>query len=195
MGVLRNQLRLGEADPDAYGRKGRLLTYETVDELVAATKEALYIETACAKVGVTQLTVEEWIKHGKDMLERLETGQVYERDLTFHMAACVDLFIDLNKVLAEAEIEDISMLNKLVTLGDFRAIKFKLERRSPTRWGKKDHLSIDDGKGQRVAQEQRVVDYKAEIEAAEEFKMLEEEFEHHEDILEVEVLGESSSAE
>lgn len=189
MAKIRNEVEIGHVPRSLHRSVGRKLEYEMIDELVEYTKQSMYVETACKAVGITELTVQDWMKLGKDMLERLETGQLRESDLTEHRAKCVDLYIELSRVLAMNEIQDVKWLNHLCELRDFRAIKFKLERTSPERWGKKDHLTIEAGSGQRVAKEPRVVDYGAEIAEADEFKMLEEEY-NNPDIEDVEIIYE-----
>jgi hypothetical protein len=160
-----------------------------VDQLKEKLKQSMYVETACAACGVTQLTVQAWLRMGRDFLERLESGQIREYQLTESQITCVDLYIEITQIIAENEIKDLQALEELVMEGDFRAIKFRLERRSPERWGKRDHLTIDDGQNSRVSQEPRVVDYSQEIQEAEEFKMLEETFEPS-SITDVEIIRE-----
>lgn len=197
MGVLRNQLRIVPV-PRSHTQheRGVQITYELIDELVEATEKALHLEVACAKVGVTPMTVDRWLHDGRDMLERLEMGQILESQLTVRQARLVDLYIEMAKVIAENEISGVAALEKLIKLGDFRAIKFKLERTSHKRWGKKDHLTIDDNTSKPMNQEPRIVDYSSEIALAAELKALDEGEEIlplSEDVEEVEVLDEEKA--
>lgn len=191
MAKSRNQLSFdGPGNGAMRGQGGRTITYDLVDELKVNLERSMYVETACAAVGVTVLTVKNWLHMGRDFLERLEAGQIRDYQLSDMQMTCVDLFIELNQVIAENEMRDLDALQELVGEGDFRAIKFRLERRAPERWGKRDHLTIDDGSQQKVSQEPRIVDYSAEIADAEEFRMLEEEFKPSSEIEDVEIISE-----
>lgn len=193
MAKSRNQLSFdGPANGATRGQGGRRITYDLVDELKMHLERSMYVETACAAAGVTVLTVKNWLHIGRDFLERLEAGQIRDYQLSDNQMICVDLFIELNQVIAENEMKDLDQLQELVDEGDFRAIKFRLERRAPERWGKRDHLTIDDGSQQRVSQEPRVVDYSQEIAEAEEFRMLEESFEAVSTIEDVEIISEET---
>lgn len=192
MAKSRNQLEFDGPGQGVHRGQGRAISYELIDQLKEKLEVSFYIETACAAVGVTALTVKGWLHTGRDFLERLEAGQIRDYQLSDQQMMCVDLFIELNMVVAENEIKDLEALEELVSEGDFRAIKFRLERRAPERWGKRDHLTIDDGSEQRVSQEPRIVDYSQEIAEAEEFRMLEEEFQPVSEIEDVEIITEEA---
>lgn len=178
--ALRNQLDFG-FNRTNHGKRGRALTYELLDELLESLEDSQVLELSCQAVGVTEITVGEWLRNGRDLLERLEAGQISESALGGN-SVYVDAFLEISQALARFEIEDIKTLNELIGDGDFRALKFKLERRSHTRWGKKDHLTIEESGGGRVSKEPRIVSYEAEIADAPEFKMLEEAFTPIEDV-------------
>lgn len=190
MAKSRNQLEFDGPGQGVHRGQGRTITYDLVDQLKSKLEDSMYVETACAAVGVTPLTVKGWLHTGRDFLERLEAGQIRDYQLSDQQMTCVDLFIELNMVIAENEIKDLQALDELVTEGDFRAIKFRLERRAPERWGKRDHLTIENNDQQRVSQEPRIVDYSAEIAEADEFRMLEEQFEPVSEIEDVDIISE-----
>lgn len=191
MAQSRNQLSFGDDVSRMHRNRGRACTYELLDEIKLKLSDARNLEVACAAVGVTTISVTEWLKIGRDYLERLETGQLRESQLTEAQMTKVDFYIEVNALVAENEIEDLKALDELVKEGDFRAIKFRLERGAPGRWAKREHITIEDGTNQRVSQEPRIVDYSAEIAEAEEFLMLEEEFKPQ-DITDVEIISEEA---
>lgn len=111
------------------------------------------------------------MKEGRELVQRIENGQFVDYRMPVRFALLVDLYVELTEVLAESEVDDVKRLAALAELGDFRAIKFRLERRNPQRWGKTEQLMINQG-NQGV--EPRIVDYKEEISESDEFKLLEE---------------------
>lgn len=184
----RNQIQQIAEPRNLYRVRGKI-SYDLIDVLVENARKSLYLETACAIAGVTHNTVQTWLKEGKDILGRIESGQLYASQCTPKQAMCVDLYIEMHEALANTEMDDVQRMEALAQLGDFRAVKFRLERRSPERWGKRDALSIDNGN---QGQAPRIVNYQEEIAEAPEFAMLEESY-PEEDIEDAEVIEETNA--
>lgn len=85
-------------------------------ELIAA---GAYVETAAAYVGVSKVTLYEWMRKGN--------GQTTGRFRDFLNA--------VEKALATAEIRDIAVIGKAAQVC-WTAAAWRLERRAPARWGR-----------------------------------------------------------
>jgi len=101
------------------------LTPAVQKKIVDAIKAGNYMETAAAYAGISKQTLYNWMRKGA----RAEKGK--------HRA-----FLDaVEKALAEAEIEDV------LTIGAaakevWQAAAWRLERKFPDRWGRRDKLSV-----------------------------------------------------
>lgn len=175
--------------PRSYSQGERVqLSYELITELCAWIKNCLYLEVAARAVGVTHKQVLGWVAEGRDLVLRIENGQFSPSSCTVRQAMLVDLYIELSETLAQAEAEDTVRMENLAKLGDFNAIKFRLERRFPGRWGQRKTLAIETANNdiEDLATEERartkadpglrIIDYKQEIKDSEEFKLLEEQY-------------------
>jgi transposase len=109
--------------------KGRpiKLTPEIQDRIVQAVKAGNYIETASAYAGIAKSTLYEWLKKGTEE----EKGPFYE----FSNA--------IKKALAEAEMRDVAIIDEVAKNGNWTASAWRLERKFPERWGRKDSLKAE----------------------------------------------------
>lgn len=110
---------------DAYlptnGRPSHLQNADTVQQLLAAIQDGNYMETACHLVGLSKVTVYNWLKRG-------EAGE--EPHATFRNA--------LLKAEAVAESEMVHNVRQASKLPQFwPAGMTYLERKFPDRWGKR----------------------------------------------------------
>lgn len=176
---------------------GRIkLTYDLLDKLKLALRRTCYLETACQLVGISNKTLIGWVHEGQDMIARLESGQITASRCTPRQAILVDMVIELQKVFAEIEAEDQERLAALASMGEFQAIKFRLERGpGRARWGQQNEMTLridqDPARAQDGAeaiQGPTVVDYAAVIGDAPELSILE-----GGDIEDVEIIDEQSA--
>jgi transposase len=112
-----------ECQANRVGRPTKL-TPELEAEFCALLLEGNYIETACALIGLSKDTVFNWLKKGARG-EELE----YEQ---FSLA--------VKSSLAAAEAADLRAIRHH-GLSNWQALAWRLERRFPSRWGKKDSLT------------------------------------------------------
>jgi hypothetical protein len=83
------------------------------------------LEVAAAAAGIHRATLHRWMKYGKEQ----ERG-LYRR------------FMDeVEKAKADAEARDVALIAKAAT-ADWRAAAWRLERRSPRRYGQKVQISV-----------------------------------------------------
>lgn len=115
-------------------QRGRLtkLTPELQEKIVKAVSLGNYIETSAAYAGVNKQSLYTWMKRGN----RQKKGPF--RD-----------FLDaIKKAMAEAEIRDLENIRVISTNGNWQASAWRLERKFPKKWGRKERIEhVGDGGG------------------------------------------------
>lgn len=109
-------------------RKGRpvKLTPELIQEICRVIRAGNYIETAAAYAGISKSTLYDWLRRGK----RAKSG-IYRQ------------FSDaVQKALAESEIRDVMIIAKAAE-ENWQAAAWRLERKFPERWGRKERVQAD----------------------------------------------------
>ena len=87
------------------------------------------METAAVFCGVSKQTLYTWLKRGNE-----EPNTIFEK-----------LLDALDQAMAESEVRDMIAVNKAVEDGDWRAVAWRLERKFPRKWGKKQILEVSKG--------------------------------------------------
>lgn len=108
------------------------LTPEIHNRVIAYIKAGGYVETAAAAAGVNKSTLYNWLKRGAK-----EDAGIYR-----------DFSESVEKAMAEAEMIDVARINKAAQDGVWQAAAWRLERKHPDRWGKKEkheHTGADGG--------------------------------------------------
>lgn len=107
--------------------KGRplKLTEDLQRKIVEAIRAGNYIETAAAYAGVNKSTIYDWLKRGArgDGAEFVSFSNAVE------------------KALAEAEMRDVLIIGNAAK-ENWQAAAWRLERKFPERWGRKDRMNI-----------------------------------------------------
>ena len=101
-------------------------TPDVTSRILAAVRAGNYIETAAAWAGVSKQTIYEWLRTGS----RQEKGPYRDFSDAVGMA------------LAHAEISDLSNIGDAAKT-NWQAAAWRLERRNPSRWGRKDRAPIN----------------------------------------------------
>lgn len=104
-----------------------LLNPELQDRICEQVRNGNYIETASAFVGVAKSTLYEWLKKGAR-----ESEGIYHE---FSNAVGV--------AMAEAEIRDVNAITTASANGNWQASAWRLERKDPKKWGRRDHLTAE----------------------------------------------------
>lgn len=125
-----------------HGKEGRprrggsktILTPELADKIALHVRLGNYIETAAAFAGIAKQTLYNWLRKGA----RARSG-IYKE---FHDRMMV--------ARAEAEILDMNAIMAAATKGHWEAAAWRLERRHPDHWARKDilkteHVGADGG--------------------------------------------------
>lgn len=115
------------AQPKTRRRYESKITEALIDEIVKYIRIGCYIETAIVLAGINKDTFYKWCRQGHEEKRGLKR-----------------LFLErVTKALAEAELRDIAYIDKAIQNGVWQAAAWRLERKFPTRWGKRDHLEIE----------------------------------------------------
>jgi transposase len=116
------------------------LTPEIEQEITKAIRAGNYIETAAAYVGINKTTLYDWMKRGARERERLEKNP--KAKIKKSEAPFVEFSNAVKKALAAAEMRDVQIIAKAAE-SNWQAAAWKLERRAPQRWGRKDRLQAE----------------------------------------------------
>lgn len=108
------------------GGRPTKLTREIREKIVEAIRAGAYLETAAALAGIDRVTLHRWLKAGA----RQKRGELWE----FCNA--------VEKALAEAEMDDLYII-KRAAQENWQAAAWRLERKFPERWGRKDRLQAE----------------------------------------------------
>jgi len=109
------------------GRNTKLTT-ETIAKLVEALAAGNYIETACDYAGISTATYYGWQKTG-------ESEEATELHLEFLSA--------IKKARSDAEIRNVTLIQKAATKGIWQASAWWLERSHPTKWGRQQRITAE----------------------------------------------------
>lgn len=120
------------------------LTPEVQSLIVDAIRNGNYMETAAQAVGVDQATVWRWMQRGAD-----EEQGIY---CEFRKA--------VESARADAEKRDLDIITRAAHDGSWQAAAWKLERRTPQRWGRVTRTELTGADGGAVKVE---VDHKAAL--------------------------------
>lgn len=114
------------------GRPSKL-TKAIQNQIVKMLEQGNYLETAAAAVNIPPQTIRQWLAKGK--------GRVNKQYMDFRAAVM--------RAQAQAEARDIANIRDHGD-HDWRATAWRLERRHPQRWRKRDQLDITGGLESRI---------------------------------------------
>ncbi len=103
------------------------LTPELQERIVQVIATGNYVETAAAFAGISKDTFYNWMKKGA-------------RGEGAKFVAFSDA---IQKALAQAEIVDVAMIARAAE-SQWQAAAWRLERRNPERWGRRDRLTVTE---------------------------------------------------
>lgn len=115
------------------------LNKDIESKIILALKTGAYIETAAAYAGISKATFYEWLRRGEREKQRVNKNtrnKTRKRELPF-----VELSDAIKKALADAEIRDIMKIEQ-ASKTQWQAAAWRLERRFPDRWGRKDNYNM-----------------------------------------------------
>lgn len=102
------------------------LTPEIQEKIIQAVRAGNYLETAAAYAGVPKNTLHDWLRRGAK-----------EKRGIYH-----EFSVLVEKALAEAEMRDVLIIGKAAE-ENWQAAAWRLERKFPDRWGRKDRHAVE----------------------------------------------------
>lgn len=112
------------------------LNAEIQKQIIDLIRAGNYIETASSCVGVNKSTLYEWLKRGAR--EKQKNGDKINKSEQIY----VEFSNAVEKAIAEAEARDVLIIQK-ASQTDWKASAWRLERKFPNKWGRKDHITAD----------------------------------------------------
>ncbi len=119
------------------------LNFDTHNKIITAIRAGNYIETAAAYAGVNKSTLYEWLKRGEREKQRVAENSRYR--IRKSEKPYVEFSNAVEKALAEAEIRDVAIIAKAAK-EQWQAAAWRLERKFPDRWGRKDKVDLSADK-------------------------------------------------
>lgn len=104
------------------------LTEELIDRLCLTIRSGAYVETAAAFCGISKDTFYRWLR----MAEGDEATELL-----------VKLSDAVKKAMAEAELRDLSVIDKAAQEGVWQAAAWRLERKYHDRWGRQAKVQLE----------------------------------------------------
>lgn len=119
-----------------FARQGEEKPYkEIMGKIVASLRAGAYPETAAALAGINRDTLYDWLKKGRgdDKTPPREPFATFAREV--------------EAAMAEAELRDLEILRRAAEDGVWQASAWRLERRWPQRWGRRQEIGITGVEG------------------------------------------------
>lgn len=125
------------------------LTPEVQATIVNYVRAGAYIETAAAAAGISKDSFYRWMRRGAREKQRVEKILAEDETATFDEVVNEEErryveFVDaVEKALAEAELRDLLVIGQAAKAGAWQAAAWRLERKFPERWGRRDRLEVE----------------------------------------------------
>ena len=116
------------------------LTPEVLEDVRRLLPTVLYLETVADYIGHDRITFRAWLKRGVRELKRLRGDT--RRRVKKSEAIFLEFYNVVRKSLAEGEIYDTGVIKK-ASEAQWTAAAWRLERRHPERWGRRDTLDVN----------------------------------------------------
>lgn len=133
------------------------LNDDVVEKVCAAIRMGSYIETAAAYAGITKETLYDWMRKGSTPPPTDGSDDGLDRHRAFSDA--------VKEALAAGEMRDLAFIDGAARAGTWQAAAWRLERRHPSKWGRREHSEMvvragepDDGKNDAAKSELDALD-------------------------------------
>lgn len=127
------------------------LNDEVREKIVQIVRAGNYIETAAAYAGVSKDSLYGWMRRGEREKVRLANGEKPSGKEQIFVA-----FVDaISIALAESEARDVAIIGRAAESA-WQASAWRLERKFPDRWGRKDRIEHAGVDGKAIQVEQAI---------------------------------------
>ncbi len=116
------------------------LTPAVLEDVRRLLPTTLYLETVADYIGITRMSIHNWLRRGSLECKRLTRNRRAKPKES--EAIYLEFFYAYKKALAEGEIYDAGIIKKAAS-EQWQAAAWRLERRFPKRWGKKDNSKVE----------------------------------------------------
>lgn len=113
------------------------LNLKVQTKIVKLLAEGNYVETAAASAGVNKSTLYLWLKRGARESQRLDKHPDAKPDAA--EAAYLKFSNAIEKAEADAEATGVKLISAAAD-GQWQAMAWRLERKHPERWGRRDRM-------------------------------------------------------
>lgn len=120
------------------GNPVKKLNKDVIEKASSYLREGNYIETVSAFLGISKQAFYDWVRRGARNLEVQEAGGKLPEDELIY----IDFFQSIEEAKAFSEMNDLAVIKKASDTR-WEAAAWRLERRSPERWGRRDALKAD----------------------------------------------------
>lgn len=145
------------------------LTDELIEQLASAVRVTMYVETAVQAAGIHKDTFYEWLKTAARAREKLANGTAKSK-LTDKEKLCIRFSDRMKEAQAEGEQADNALVIRAAQNGAWQAAAWRLERRHPEKYGRRDHVTHAGDADKPLKAEVRIIDYSDALRAADEAK-------------------------
>lgn len=105
-----------------------LLTEDLIRQISDVIRQGAYVETAVAFCGISKDSFYRWLR-----LAQSENPPPFTKELSYA----------IEKALGEAELRDLAVIDRAAQQGVWQAAAWRLERRSPQRWGRQAKVQLE----------------------------------------------------
>lgn len=116
------------------------ITPKIQETIVENLKAGNYIETAAAHAGIEKKTLYNWMKRAAREQQRVDDNP--RAKIRKEEAPFVEFLHAVEKAQAFAEVRDVRLIAKAAE-DHWQAAAWRLERKFPDKWGRKDKVSAD----------------------------------------------------
>ncbi len=128
------------------GGRPTLLTPQIIEDARRILPTVMYMEAVGDYLGIERTTWRVWLKRGSVEARRLRKPNAKSKPSE---SLYLEFFNTVKKALAEGEIHDAGVIKK-ASAEQWQAAAWRLERRFPDRWGKKDRVEHSGDKARPV---------------------------------------------
>jgi transposase len=120
------------------------LTPELAEKICNVLRAGNYVDTAAAYAGICKDTYYDWLRRGARAAKANDTSEAEAPYRAFHAA--------VEQALAAAEIRDVALIGKAAN-DQWQAAAWRLERRYPEKWGRRERHEHSGPEGKPIQAE------------------------------------------
>ena len=114
---------------------------ELIDNVVRFIRTGVFMETATACAGIAKQTFYTWMRQANELQNKMEKAKSAGGKLKLckHEKLLLEFLDAVDRAAAEAELSDVVTI-KLASATNWQAAAWRLERRNPGQWGRRDYV-------------------------------------------------------